>query len=285
MGNNVSTPDCFVLSQLPPEKFAELLAEDFTVTRTSGEKQSGWRIPAVSHDCHEGKWVRYHAQVWDSLTDGEGTKKWRFHMVRDVRGEAHVCGWRPCEPGNRGFWPTRLTTPEEKEAWWAELDALVATLKRTRGMPDAEWFPLLDAQKEREDAELERKEPRDSEMDARRAFWTDFQQRLAERKSKLHELRESAAKDPAAQEQLKALEAYWGADDSELAEKLQKEMLVEKKDNERRAVLATRNAFWKELDDQEREAVERKDYAAAQRAWSQKQTTKQGWAEEDAKNA
>jgi hypothetical protein len=125
----------------------------------------------------------------------------------------------------------------------------------------------------------------DPEMANRHAFWTEFDKRLAERKSKLHELREGAAKDPATQEQLNALETYWGADDRELAEKLQKEMLVEKKEKERHAVLATRNAFWKELDDQEREAVERKDYAAAQRAWSQKQTTKQAWAEEDAKNA
>jgi hypothetical protein len=313
MGNTVSTPDCFVLSQLPPQKFAELLAEDFTVIRTSGEQQSAWRIPSVSHDCHEGKHVKYHAQVWDSITDGcEGQKKWRFHMVRDVGGEAHVCGWRPCEPGNRGFWPTRLTTPEEKEAWWTELDALVATLKRTRGMSDAEWFPLLEAQREREEAECARQDQlfrqqaemdadedrlaaiekrrraaraMDPEMAARHAFWTEFEQRLAERKKTLNELKALAEKDPAAQTELERYQFQWGSDDRQIADMLHNVMLGEKKVKEQNAKLAQRNAQWTELEDQERAAVERKDYPAAQRAHSQKQTAMAVWAQEDARDA
>ena len=155
MGNGVSTPDCFMLSQLPAEKFDELTAESFTVIRTSGEHQTGWRIPSTSHGCHQGILVNHHAHVWDHTTNGQGEKNWRFHMIWDGRAsdlEQHCCGWRHCEPGDRTFWPTRLTTEEEKEAWWTELDTLVGTLKRNRDLSEEEWFLLAAAQKAREEA-------------------------------------------------------------------------------------------------------------------------------------
>jgi hypothetical protein len=132
MGNQVSFPDCCLLSQLPPEKFAELLAERFTVVRTNGEKQDGWRISSEPHTCR-GVVGKAHAQVWDHTVNGEGEKDWRCHMVLDTEGE-HCCGWRRFGPGNRTFWPTRLTTQEERETWWAEFDALVRSLKRFREM-------------------------------------------------------------------------------------------------------------------------------------------------------
>jgi hypothetical protein len=302
MGGSVSTPDCFVLAQLPPEKFAELLAEDFTVIRTSGDHQAGWRIPSVTHLCHQGKWAKHHAQAWDHITDGEGEKSWCFHMVYD-RPDVHVCGWRR----ERSFWPTRLTTEEEKEAWWTELDALVATLKRTRDMTDAEWFPLLEAQKAREDAEEAKWETSmeiaavqaqrdkviapDPEMASRHTFWKTFETELAKRKEELKQLRTQVSeevdldKKGDLQGRLTALEMWWGADDLEMADKLQKVMLQKKAEEERNAVVAERNAQWKELDDQEQAAVKRKDYAAAQRALCQKETAKEVWAEEDAKVA
>jgi hypothetical protein len=141
MGNQVSYRDCCLLSQLPPEKFAELLAERFTVVRTSGEKQNGWRISSETHTCG-GVPGKAHAHVWDHTVDGEGKIDWRCHMVLDEDDTLkHCCGWRRFGPGNRTFWPTRLTTEEEKELWWAEFDALAATLKKTREMPAVEPTP------------------------------------------------------------------------------------------------------------------------------------------------
>lgn len=143
MGNQVSYPDCCVLSQLPPEKFAELLAERFTVIRTSGEQQDGWRIPSEPHPCR-GTPGKAHAHVWDHTVDGEGEKDWRCHMVLDGDEHTeHCCGWRRFGPGNRTFWPTRLTTQEEKEKWWTEFDALMPTLKRVRNLVALETERLM----------------------------------------------------------------------------------------------------------------------------------------------
>ena len=302
MGNKVSvrTPDCFMWAQLPKEKFEELLAERFTVIRTNGEHQTGWRIPAVSHLCHEGNWVNYHAQAWDHLTDGEGEKSWRFHMVFDAPDVAHCCGWRRV----RTFWPTRLTTEEEKKTWWDEFDALVATLKRTREMSQTEWMPLYEAQVKRE-AEMEskmsegEKESRrgaaialDPEMAARHAFWTEFDAELARLTEKLKQLKQEAGNNPEMQEELTAFTSFYGADDRELADNLQKRMLQAKAEKERLAALRQREGELNrrqctlmELDAQEQAAVARKDYRAAERAHSQKQTAREYWAEEDAKAA
>ena len=320
MGNNVSIPDCFVLSQLPPEKFAELLAEDFTVIRTSGQQQTGWRSPSVTHGCHEGQWTKYHAHVWDSTVEDSGVKKWRFHMVRDAPNEAHVCGWRYCQPGNRTFWPTRLTTEEEKEAWWAMLDSLVATLKRTRQMSDAEWIPLWEAQKKKEEEAYEDWEQRaeeapqnkeaqagdedderaerianiqarreaaralDPEMAARHAFWAEFDAERARLMEKLTQLRQETGNNPELQEELTAFIDLYGNEHT-LADNLQKRMLQQRKDAEVRTKLNERGRVLKELDDAEQAAVARKDYGAAERAQAQKKTAREYWAEEDAKAA
>ena len=300
---NVSTSDCFVLSQLPSEKFAELLAEDFTVIRTSGEQQAGWRIPSVTHYCHGATWCKYHAHVWDSTTEARGDKKWRFHMVRDEAKE-HVCGWRYSEPGNHTFWPTRLTTEEEKEAWWAMLDTLVATLKRTREMSDAEWIPLYEAQQRREaeiheDLEQEWEMARpgrvakieaqrqaaiaiDPEMASRHSFWKEFDSERAQLMERLKQLRQEAENNPEMEEELTAFLSFYG-NEHELADKLQKRMLQQKKDEEVRIKVEERSLTLKQLDDEEQAAVARKDYRAAERAQSQKKTALAHWAEEDAK--
>ena len=215
MGNNVSTPDCFVWAQLPKEKFEELLAERFTVIRTSGEKQDGWRIPSTSHFCHEGKWVKYHAHAWDHLTDGKGEKSWRFHMVlEDSPGAMHCCGWRRV----RTFWPTRLTTPEQREAWWLEMDALLASLKRTADLSEDEraaiesWEALRDEEvngplrreiaakidefyKEHETKQEERRLEA-AEMASRHAWWNAFDAEHAELKAAIKADKEAEGMPP-----------------------------------------------------------------------------------------
>jgi hypothetical protein len=302
MGASVSIPDCFLWAQLPPEQFAQLLAERFTVIRTSGKEQAGWRIPAVGHCCNGGQRQKFHGHVWDHTTNGEGDKSWRFHMLRDPTPEdnEHCCGWRRCEPGNRTFWPTRLTTEQEKETWWAEFDALVATLKRTCEMSEEESAALKKAQDQREEIAWEKEErmewdyrltklvagnpvrdpsnTKSDEMTRRHTFWAQFNAELARRNQKLKELRELVpqAPDPSAkmalEQQLKALEQLWGPDDR-LANNLHKRMLAER---ERQQTLS-------ELDAEEQAAVERRDYRAAERAQSQKRTAQAVWAEEDAK--
>ena len=287
MGNGVSTPDCFLWAQLPPEKFAELLAEEFTVIRTSGEQQTGWRIPSVSHPCHDGSWAKYHAQVWDGTCEGRGEKKWRFHMVLDSHeGAEHCCGWRR----DRTFWPTRLTTEEEKAAWWADMYALLATLKRTREMSDAELMPLYEAQNAREAQEHDSAAPVDPEMAQRHAFWTEFDTEHSRLKEKLKELAQQAGSNPELQEELTAFTTFYGADDRELGDKLQKRMLQAKAEkerlaaeNERQRVLRERDRTLRELDAAEKAAVAAQDYRTAELAHTQKRTAREYWAEEDAK--
>jgi hypothetical protein len=301
MGSTVSIPDCCLWAQLPAEKFAQLLAERFTVIRTSGKEQTGWRIPSVTHGCNPGRQT-FHAHVWDHTTDGEGEKSWRFHMLRDPTPEdsEHCCGWRCCQPGNRTFWPTRLTTEEEKETWWTEFDALVATLKKTRDMSAEEVAALNKAQEEREELERVKEERQEyeyrlarrmadnavrdpkyaetPEMAQRRAFWRKFDAELARRKEKLKGLREllPQEQDPetkmALEQELKALEKLWGTDE-DLAYKLQERMLLER----------DREKDLNQLEAEEQAAVARKDYRAAERAQSQKLTVQALWAEEDAK--
>ena len=263
------------------------------MTRTSGEKQNGWRIPSTTHECHQGMWVKHHAQVWDHITDGHGDKSWSFHMVLDAPGVMHCCGWRR----ERTFWPSRLTTEEEKEAWWTEVEALVATLKRTRHMTDAEWIPLYEAQKERE-AELERTWGEDEkemafqgrrdkalalepEMANRYAFWKDFDAERARLTEKLKQLTQQAGNNPELEEELTAFTAFYG-DEQELADKLKARMLKEKAEKERQATLRERDRLWQELDAVEQNALAHKDYCAAGRAQAQKVTAKESWAEEDA---
>ena len=305
MGNKVSIPDCFLWSQLPPEKFEELLAERFTVIRTNGEHQNGWRIPSVTHLCHDGRWSEHHAQAWDHTTGGKGEKSWRFHMVLDDAPDVeHCCGWRRV----RTFWPSRLTTEEEKEAWWTEFDALVATLKRTRDMTDAEWIPLYEAQKKREaevvalwgedEKEMAFQSRRDEalaldpESAARHAFWTEFDAEHSRLKEKLKGLTQQAGNNPEIQEELTAFTTFYGGDEREVGDKLQKRMLEAKAEKERLAALKEREHVLKgrertlrELDAAEKAAVARKDYRAAEQAQSQKKTAQEYWAEEDAKAA
>ena len=67
----------------------------------------------------------------------------------------------------------------------------------------------------------------DPVLAARHAFWTKFDQQLAERKKFLKELRELAADDPEAQIKLENYEFQWGREDTEVADILHKLMLLE----------------------------------------------------------
>ena len=157
MGNQLTRENSFPLAQLPKDKFQELTEDSYTVIRSSGEMQDGFRIPRAGHYCKDRQttgWMAAHA--WDGLKDSqtaateqaagevhiEPFKKWKVHLVKfsDPPNENYcdVCGWRTMMPDNgigapkneRTFWPTRLTTLEQKELWWSEMDALLNSLKR-----------------------------------------------------------------------------------------------------------------------------------------------------------
>jgi len=139
MGNAISESECVELSNAPADFFFALIAEDMTVVRTDKSIQSGWRVPQTPHGCRwpwaRSLWTAAHAYI----DKKNPYQVWRLHMVRDDptdEQEPHVCGWRACGPGERTFWPTRLTTEEEKEAWWAELDLQLNTLGNAKDQAD-----------------------------------------------------------------------------------------------------------------------------------------------------
>ena len=258
MGNQLTKENSFPLAQLPAAKFDELTNDSYTVIRTSGEEQTGFRIPRAGHYCREKciqetVWPGAHA--WDSLQDSqtiaakqeegdaqlEPFKKWKVHLVKFSERPGYnccdVCGWRTMMPDNgvgayknqRTFWPTRLTTPEEREAWWLEMDALLNSLKRTADLSPAEKAAInaADALRDEEingpmrrlrDAEIEKymREHRQSqgiteeqhaqrvaeegraEMAARHAWWEAFDAEHAELKAVIKADKEEEGLSPEA---------------------------------------------------------------------------------------
>jgi hypothetical protein len=135
MGQRITKNTCVDLYDLPEEVYQELISESYTVVRTDGWEQTGWRIPTKPHDCPvlspEALWEG--SLAWPE-NDG-GTVKWRVHMVFDgevskEETKKHACGWRVTSPNRRTFWPTRLSDdPEAKAAWWLRLDKLLNGLE------------------------------------------------------------------------------------------------------------------------------------------------------------
>ena len=131
MGQLLVRPwDCAELSQLPADVFSALTSDTYTVTRTDGREETGWKIDPEPHSCRgEMSWFAAHAT---NLVECRGTKEWRFFMHNGLQEkDQHACGWRACDlkSGRHTFWPTRLETPEDRMKWWEWLDATVSTLK------------------------------------------------------------------------------------------------------------------------------------------------------------
>ena len=136
----IQSQHCVNLAMLPPDVWAQLQAEDFTVQRKSKEsgepgctQESGWRIQKKLHSSicsgHDAKTgptdsTELGDAVATKYADGENGV-WRVFMNNgwDKGFHKHACGWRKCDPTVRTFWPTRCKTPMEKEAWWAWFDA------------------------------------------------------------------------------------------------------------------------------------------------------------------
>jgi len=146
MGNKLTKSACVNLRDLPAEVYEELTSETYTVIRTSGKEQHGWRIPTMPHqDCSADATDclfmeslasnRINPSGYVAPLDGE-RYPWRLYMVFDgvrfttMEDKKHACGWRRSAPGERTFWPTRLDgDPAAQEAWGLRLDGLLNSLK------------------------------------------------------------------------------------------------------------------------------------------------------------
>ena len=146
----IQSQTCVNLAMLPPEVWAELQAEDFTVQRNSKEpggpktgqpgctEETGWRIQQNIHSaCCNGHDAKTGPTESHELGEAVATKYaksesdvWRIFMNNGWhRGfHEHACGWRKCDPTVRTFWPTRLKEPMEREAWWRWFDAQLNSL-------------------------------------------------------------------------------------------------------------------------------------------------------------
>jgi hypothetical protein len=151
MGQQVSREMSIDLFDLPVDYYAKLIRTSFTVRRTDGREQGGWQIPAVrdpdreatdrrmgnedfvaSHACRELR-VKEECVPYDS-------RPWNVFMVRDQPMEEKdkkLWGWRKLNPQLPApFWPTELTTEEEREAWKLEfcqkLSSLTVFFKKTQ---------------------------------------------------------------------------------------------------------------------------------------------------------
>jgi hypothetical protein len=156
MGQILSS-DCLNLKDyLSADDYAKLVGDVYTVIRTSGEEQSGFRIPSEVHRCEKSGRFCPAAHATRITPSAEP----KFFMTTEKtlcsidcpekhEHNDHVCGWRVCSPKKRSFWPSRLTG-DEREAWFKWLDELIAPLP----------FPTLESQQQasidQEKAERER---------------------------------------------------------------------------------------------------------------------------------
>jgi hypothetical protein len=112
---------------------ATYLEEAYTVRRTSGDLQDGWKLAKEGHRCYNqdprGWKARAHANL--------GAEGWRVHLhngeQKEEDPEAHSCGWR--RQGT--FWPTRLTGDQAAiDAWTEGLRDHLEELAGRQGLPD-----------------------------------------------------------------------------------------------------------------------------------------------------
>ena len=145
MGQKLTKSACVNLHDLPPEVYQELTSETYTVVRTGGWEQHGWRIPTEPHEecAVEMRQSFYMQSLACNRIDPSGYLTaledercpWRVYMLFDgqwstIEAKKHACGWRRSAPGERTFWPTRLDgDPAAQEAWGLRLDGLLNGLK------------------------------------------------------------------------------------------------------------------------------------------------------------
>lgn len=130
MGLNASRATSVDLNELPLDYYTQLLQTSFTVLRTNGREDEGWQISAARNERRGNgndlysEWVASHAFQITCLSQEqeniENPRPWHVFMVkRTVTPESYRWGWRICSyyADELFFWPTHLTTREERIAW------------------------------------------------------------------------------------------------------------------------------------------------------------------------
>lgn len=127
MGLNESK--CVKLSD--SEELADFfLNESYTVIRTGGTHEDGWRISSEPHSCSSTRGLNYN---WNpsshAMLKEEG---WRVFLVGKEPEDSCICGWRRLGT----FWPTCLTGNQVAiDQWTAELKSTLERLARRAGLP------------------------------------------------------------------------------------------------------------------------------------------------------
>jgi hypothetical protein len=130
MGQQASRFTSVYLNELPLDYYTQLLQTSFTVVRTNGREDEGWQIPAARNERRgngndlDSDWVASHAFQITCLSQEqeniENPRPWHVFMVkRTVEPVSDRWGWRICSyyDDELFFWPTHLTTHEERIAW------------------------------------------------------------------------------------------------------------------------------------------------------------------------
>jgi hypothetical protein len=123
MGQPISIPveDCVFLEDHP-----ELLNEAYTVERTSGATDPGWRIPSNNplDRSIQRPSASVHAEVAEFKKGG-----WRIFMDNGSNEPNEMlCGWRRLD----SIWPTRLTDKDEIEKWRSDTLKILNLLEAKR---------------------------------------------------------------------------------------------------------------------------------------------------------
>ena len=155
MGQHASRFTSVDLTDLPLDYYAQLLRTSFTVVRSNGKEDEGWQIPAPRNkrrgngNDHDSPWVASHAfQITCVSKEQENIansgKPWHVFMVkRTLEPESYRWGWRICsyDADELFFWPTHLTTQEERIAWRNDfrdkIETLMMDYKKTEEQQDA----------------------------------------------------------------------------------------------------------------------------------------------------
>jgi hypothetical protein len=158
MGAHVSQLESVDLKDLPD--YETLVSQTYTVQRNS--KNPDDPIPGTRGAREDEGWIilREPLQSWIAshatfAKGSNGEMSWRFHMVNglNLSDPEFLYGWRRIGT----FWPTRLTTWEEREAWFAWLLAQVETLKTPLQKQEEAQAPISEELKAARAAEAEAK--------------------------------------------------------------------------------------------------------------------------------